>query len=99
MEKTDSNRRHFTDCRNSVDTLRTPISSSCVAVAHHNSTFSIPHSQFTKCHYVTLREKTVLAKRTHLKLTQQKKKCECACKGAAARSPISPFDRKYCFVY
>jgi hypothetical protein len=45
------------NARSSTGPLRT---------SHLYSTFRIPHSQFTQCHRVTLPEKTVLAKRTHL---------------------------------
>jgi len=36
---------------------------------------SVTHSPITKCHNVTLRTETVLAKRTHLKLVHQKRNC------------------------
>ena len=44
----------------------------CGFVAH--SPFSIPHSAFSKCHTMTLIEKNVLAKRTHLKPMPEKGK-------------------------
>jgi len=50
-------------------------SSLCSFVPH--STFSIHHSAFGQCHTMTLAQKNVLAKRSHLKPTLEKDKCEC----------------------
>ena len=45
---------------------RAPLATGFPFTSRLDSTFRIPHSQFTKCHHVTQREKSVLTKRTHL---------------------------------
>lgn len=74
MKKTVSNRQFLADRPNPVHVRRAPFSSCCVARARRNSTFRISHSPFTKCHHLTLREKSVLTQRTHLTLMLDKRK-------------------------